>query len=175
METVFSRTCKFLLPKKRKLFEPHDVNFADFDSSQLAVFKGVIIDRVQRLKAGRAVLKSRKSRASYGVGIRRPYDAHKHVGQACIKGLDGRLYVCNQIGWITRKVSDPSTAKSQSAVDAHNSNRVRPSNPKSLSSTKAFTIFYPMRILGCSQQYFTSPGLILIVSPRIYSMVWLLY
>ena len=73
------------------------------------------------------------------------YDADKHVGQPCFKGLNGKIYVQNQVSWIIRKVSDASIAKSKSAVGAHYSNRVRPSNLKSPSFTEFPTTFYPMR------------------------------
>ena len=77
---------------------------ADFCKSQLSVVNGLVSDRVQRLNTGKAVLKSRKCPASYGVALNPPYDEKRHVGEDTYKDIDGVTYVKNQIHWLIRRV-----------------------------------------------------------------------
>ncbi|KAI9780171.1 MAG: hypothetical protein M1839_007008 [Geoglossum umbratile] len=67
---------------------------------QLAVCKGLVIDRIQHLRCGTGVLQTRRCRASYGILFNEPYDKRKHRGQKPLKGpLDGKEYVIDQIDW----------------------------------------------------------------------------
>lgn len=78
---------------------------------QLAVCKGLVIDRVRRLQTGRAVLGWRCARASYGTKCRILYDKEnpEHFNRQTIKDLlDNRYYICDAIAWFIKKVTwDP--------------------------------------------------------------------
>ena len=80
-------------------------------NSQLAVVKGLVIDRIQKMKSGRAVLGSRICRASYALSLDVPYNARKHSGQEVYKHYDGVLYARNQMDWMIRKVYYPVIPK----------------------------------------------------------------
>ena len=72
--------------------------------SPLAVCKGLVLDRVQRVFHGTSVLCKRRCRASYGVLCSERYDKNRHHGQTPVKSpLDGKYYVTNQIDWFIRK------------------------------------------------------------------------
>ncbi len=66
--------------------------------------KGLVIDRIQKLKSGRAVLNSRICRASYALSLDLPYDSKKHKGQEVYKHYDGVVYARKQLDWMIRKV-----------------------------------------------------------------------
>ena len=66
--------------------------------------KGLVIDRIQKLSSGRAVLISRICRASYAIKIDSHYDPKKHKGQEVYKTYDSLLYVRDQLEWMIRKV-----------------------------------------------------------------------
>lgn len=71
---------------------------------QLAVCKGIVADRVRKLKAGKAILKSRCCRASYGTLCKEEYDEKRHVGRATSKDeLNGKLYVTKSIEWFIKQ------------------------------------------------------------------------
>ena len=67
--------------------------------------KGLVIDRIQKLRSGRAVLNTRICRASYAISLDLPYDPKKHKGQEVYKHYDGVLYARNQMDWMIRKVN----------------------------------------------------------------------
>lgn len=71
---------------------------------QLAVVKGLVIDRIQKVKSGRAVLKGRACRASYGVEGLARYDRKKHQGEQVIEAPDGKRWADHQVNWIIKKV-----------------------------------------------------------------------
>ena len=66
--------------------------------------KGLVIDRIQKLRSGRAVLNSRICRASYAILWDPPYNRKKHKGQEVYKKFDGVVYVKDQLEWMVRKV-----------------------------------------------------------------------
>lgn len=72
--------------------------------SQLAVVKGLVIDRVQKLKSGKAVLGRRICRASYGIEMSVRYNKDEHIGRSVYRDLDGELWVKGQIDWMIKKV-----------------------------------------------------------------------
>jgi len=76
----------------------------DSNCSQLAVVKGLVIDRIQKLKSGTAVLKGRMCRNSYGIKDYVPYHEDQHIGQPVFTDLDGTLCVDDQIFWAIKKV-----------------------------------------------------------------------
>ena len=74
---------------------------------QLAVCKGIVADRVRKLKAGKAVLRSRCCRASYGTLHKEEYDQSKphHVGRPItVDPLNGKSYVTRSIDWFIKQV-----------------------------------------------------------------------
>ncbi|KAI9760223.1 MAG: hypothetical protein M1840_002585 [Geoglossum simile] len=77
------------------------------DDPQLAVCKGLVIDRVHRLKYGQSILFTRCCRASYGILFNEPYDKKKHAIQKDMKPLkgplDGKEYAIDQIHWLVRQ------------------------------------------------------------------------
>lgn len=74
---------------------------------QLAVCKGIVADRVRRLRAGTSVLSYRCCRASYGTICKELYnkDNPQHVGRATtLDPLNGKPYVTQSIAWFIVKV-----------------------------------------------------------------------
>ncbi|KAH0542983.1 hypothetical protein FGG08_002671 [Glutinoglossum americanum] len=70
---------------------------------QLAVCKGLVIDRVHRLKHGVSILSTRCCRASYGILFNELYDRRKHSKQRMPprKGpTDRKEYAVDQIWWL---------------------------------------------------------------------------
>jgi hypothetical protein len=75
---------------------------------QLVVCKGIVADRVQKLKSGKSILEWRCSRASYGTICKMLYDPSnpQHFGeQTQMDPLDNKLYVVNYISWFIKQVS----------------------------------------------------------------------
>ncbi|KAL9614056.1 MAG: hypothetical protein Q9167_001410, partial [Letrouitia subvulpina] len=73
---------------------------------QLAVCKGLVADRVRRLNAGKAVLRQRCCRASYGTVCKEAYDKDNpsHIGRETVKDpLNGKLFVTKSIAWFIKK------------------------------------------------------------------------
>ncbi|KAH8678627.1 hypothetical protein BGZ60DRAFT_555189 [Tricladium varicosporioides] len=73
---------------------------------QLVVCKGIVADRVQKLKSGKSVLGWRCSRASYGTLCKVLYnpDNPQHYGQRTERdSLDGKLYVTGCINWFIKQ------------------------------------------------------------------------
>jgi len=80
---------------------------ADKPYRPLAVCKGLVIDRIQRLSHRTSVFRTRRARASYGILHDERYNKRKHLGQSPTKNpLDGNKYVRNQIDWLIRKGED---------------------------------------------------------------------
>jgi hypothetical protein len=74
---------------------------------QLAVAKGIVHDRAQKLNSGQSVLGWRCARASYGALCKRQYQPHNplHQGLSISRDpLDGIVYVTDSIEWFIRKV-----------------------------------------------------------------------
>ncbi|CAO1605257.1 hypothetical protein XANCAGTX0491_008779 [Xanthoria calcicola] len=73
---------------------------------QLAVCKGLVGDRLRRLKAGQPVLKYRCCRASYGTICKELYnkDNPLHRGRSMYKDpMNGKVYVTQSIAWFIKK------------------------------------------------------------------------
>ena len=86
----------------------HPQENANLDQSQLCVAKGLVIDRLQKVSIGHAVMKSRFCRASYGFLHKEEYnpEANRHLGRNPVRDpLDGRYYVDDMIKWVVKKVS----------------------------------------------------------------------
>lgn len=67
---------------------------------QLAVCKGIVADRLSKLKAGQSILGWRCCRASYGVICRELYDSKRHIGRPTAMDVqDNRVYVDNCVEW----------------------------------------------------------------------------
>ncbi|KAF8866590.1 hypothetical protein BDZ45DRAFT_578820 [Acephala macrosclerotiorum] len=74
------------------------------DEPQLAVVKGLVLDRMLRMTTGKAVLRERLARASYGVVCDVVYDPRRDIGHTPYKDpLDGRLWLKNHIIWVIKK------------------------------------------------------------------------
>lgn len=75
-------------------------------NSQLAVMKGLVIDRLRKIETGQPVLRIRRARVSYGILSAVPYDPKIHDGEDIVTDpVDGRQYANNMIKWIIKKVS----------------------------------------------------------------------
>lgn len=71
---------------------------------QLAVAKGLVIDRVQALREGVGVYTGKCSRVSYGVLCRRPYDKDSHRGEPTeMDPLDKVVYAKEQVDWLIKE------------------------------------------------------------------------
>ncbi|KAN0119207.1 hypothetical protein V8E51_001415 [Hyaloscypha variabilis] len=73
---------------------------------QLVVCKGIVADRVYKLRTGRSVLNWRCSRASYGTISKVPYNPQstEHFGRTPVRDdHDGRLYILDCITWFIKK------------------------------------------------------------------------
>ncbi|KAG9239683.1 hypothetical protein BJ875DRAFT_538458 [Amylocarpus encephaloides] len=73
---------------------------------QLVVCKGIVADRIQKLKSGKSVLGWRCSRASYGTSCKVLYNPQdpRHFGQQTMKdALDGKLYVTSVVEWFIKQ------------------------------------------------------------------------
>lgn len=74
------------------------------ETPQLAVVKGLVIDRMRKLQTGLPVVASRRCRMSYGILTAIPYDARKHASEEqFLDPFDQRLYANNMIQWIIKK------------------------------------------------------------------------
>jgi hypothetical protein len=76
---------------------------------QLAVCKGLIVDRLQKLRVGQGVLGWRCCRASYGLICKELYDKSNPKHNNCTTQKDPKdreLYVHNRIDWLVVKVSN---------------------------------------------------------------------
>jgi hypothetical protein len=74
---------------------------------QLVVCKGIVADRVQKLKTGTSVLNWRCCRASYGTLAKVPFNPQnpEHFGRSPVKdAFDGKLYILECISWFIKEV-----------------------------------------------------------------------
>ena len=80
----------------------HSVNHI---GSQLVVCKGLVIDRLHRLKYNTFILPSLCCRGSYGILYNEPFDSRKHRQKKNIRKdpSDGKKYVVDQIKWLIRQ------------------------------------------------------------------------
>ena len=83
------------------------LNLADEEESQIAVVHGLVIDRVQALHRGEAVLRDRCCRLSYGVRVQVEYNpenpAHRDQ-KTFLDDRDGKRWVKDQIEWLVKQV-----------------------------------------------------------------------
>lgn len=75
---------------------------------QEVVAKGLVINRLQKMKIGTSVLTSRISVNSVGLVTDIRYDPAKHANATVHKALNGRKYADNAIKWLIRE-GDPLT------------------------------------------------------------------
>jgi len=77
---------------------------------KLSVVKGLVMDRKQRLVSGRAALKTRIARASYGVLCRQLYNPNIHVNADVEYDfyIKKQKWAINQIDWLIKKVDHTS-------------------------------------------------------------------
>jgi hypothetical protein len=74
---------------------------------QLSVCKGLVADRLRKLKVGEGVLGWRCCRASYGLICKELHDKNnpKHIGRGVERDpRDGKSYVPDCIDWFVEKV-----------------------------------------------------------------------
>jgi len=73
---------------------------------QLAVVRGLVINKVQKMKLGKPVIHSKSCRASYGIVCTQPYDKKMHYGQEVIHDeFTGEKLAKDQISWMVVKVN----------------------------------------------------------------------
>jgi hypothetical protein len=76
---------------------------------QLVVCKGIVADRIQKLKSGLSVLRWRCSRASYGTLCKALYNPNnpEHFGKKGHKDQwDGKLYIDDWVDWFITQVTE---------------------------------------------------------------------
>lgn len=73
---------------------------------QLAVVKGLVVDRRQKLESGTALLTYRVARRSYGILCREPWNPNIHIDEDVVMDsfIPDLRWANNQIDWIIRKV-----------------------------------------------------------------------
>jgi hypothetical protein len=73
---------------------------------QLAVAKGLVEDRRQKLQRGRSVIATRVARASYGVLCMKEYNPSIHILEDMKPDVfhPKKKWVLNQIDWLIKKV-----------------------------------------------------------------------
>lgn len=74
---------------------------------QLAVCKGLVADRVSKIKSGVSILHWRRCRASYGTLCREIYnpDNPHHIGRPTVKdGMNGKRFVLQSVEWFIKQV-----------------------------------------------------------------------
>jgi hypothetical protein len=107
---------KYVLKRLQERYEGRPARFPNIQSlevrvapePQLAVCKGIVIDRVYKLRTGRSILGWRCSRASYGTMSKVLYNPQRpdHFGKTPVKDeRDGKLYIEDCITWFIEKVS----------------------------------------------------------------------
>ena len=78
-------------------------------SRQLAVVKGLVQDRMSKLKTKKPILGARKSRQSLGLIVNQQYVPHKHQGADLMTDpIDGQTYAKNQVVWFVKQVGSPA-------------------------------------------------------------------
>ncbi|KAH7321601.1 hypothetical protein BKA65DRAFT_598749 [Rhexocercosporidium sp. MPI-PUGE-AT-0058] len=73
---------------------------------QLVVCKGIVADRLQKLRGGQSVLGWRCCRASYGTICKVPYNPNNslHFGQKTHRdAVDGKVYVSDVVDWFIKQ------------------------------------------------------------------------
>ncbi|EON62947.1 hypothetical protein W97_02173 [Coniosporium apollinis CBS 100218] len=97
---------------------------------QLAVCKGMVADRVRKLKSGKAVLGWRCSRASYGTICRIKYNKKNpdHIGKKTERDSEnGKLYITKAVAWFIKKGEPVSVDK---PIVHSFSRRITPGDPR---------------------------------------------
>lgn len=69
----------------------------------LAVCKGLVLSRMLNIQHSVNLLTNRVSLHSYGVLYKEPFDSNRHDKKDCVKGLDGKSYVTNQVFKLIKK------------------------------------------------------------------------
>ncbi|EME78602.1 uncharacterized protein MYCFIDRAFT_190830 [Pseudocercospora fijiensis CIRAD86] len=103
---------------------------------QLAVCKGLVADRLRKLKAGQGVLSWRCCRASYGLLCKEVFDPENvkhHERRATIDARDGKMYVNNCIAWFVKKGSPVSM---DHPIVHDFKRKVAPGDPRKVFATK---------------------------------------
>lgn len=102
----YVRTCLM----ERYVYNPHpnglQLQIVTSSEPQLAVAKGLVEDRRQKLESGRSVLATRIARASYGIICMREFNSKVHFGEEIqFDALNPKKkWVLNQIDWVIKKV-----------------------------------------------------------------------
>lgn len=73
---------------------------------QLAVVKGLVVDKRQKLDSGMSLLTYRVARRSYGVVCREEWNPNIHIDEDVVldRFIPGKRWANNQIDWVIRKV-----------------------------------------------------------------------
>ncbi|KAL1629825.1 hypothetical protein SLS56_005221 [Neofusicoccum ribis] len=90
----------------RSFSNTRNLRFRIAPDPQLAVCKGLVIDRLRRLQSGQGVLNMLCCRASYGTMCRIEYDKknEEHFNKATFKDeRDGKAYLSDAIAWFIKK------------------------------------------------------------------------
>lgn len=88
------------------VFNARDMSVRVAPDTTLVVCKGLVADRLAKIKSGRAVLGWRCCRASYGTRCRVRYDPQnpQHFGQKTTRdSVDGKLYVESVVDWFIKQ------------------------------------------------------------------------
>ncbi|KAF7196595.1 Heat shock 70 kDa protein 12A [Pseudocercospora fuligena] len=114
---------------------------------QLAVCKGLVADRLRKLKSGQSVLRWRCCRASYGLlckEIFNPENVKHHERRTSIDARDGKMYVNNCIAWFVKKGSPISIDQ---PIVHDFKRKVAPGDPRKAFPTKIVVSYVEKNLL----------------------------
>ncbi|KIW66690.1 hypothetical protein PV04_05998 [Phialophora macrospora] len=102
-EYVFKQLEKRYIHERPNLYAPH-LRIVTTNYPHLSVVKGLLIDRLQKLKFTKSVLRVRKCRQSLGIVCEQVYNPSQHKGAKLKKDpVDGLTYAVDQIAWFVRQ------------------------------------------------------------------------
>ncbi|KAK2801105.1 hypothetical protein FQN50_007832 [Emmonsiellopsis sp. PD_5] len=76
------------------------------DDPQLAVCKGLVLDRIHRVKHGHSMISTRSSRFSYGILYNKEFSPSIYRRRPEGLEIDGKYYLVDQIHWLLKR-GDP--------------------------------------------------------------------
>ncbi|ETI22823.1 hypothetical protein G647_06899 [Cladophialophora carrionii CBS 160.54] len=102
-EYVFKQLEKRYIHERPNLYAPH-LRIVTTNYPHLSVVKGLLIDRLQKLKFTKSVLRARKCRQSLGIVCEQLYNPSQHKGAKLkVDPVDGLTYAVDQISWFVRQ------------------------------------------------------------------------
>ncbi|KIW94189.1 uncharacterized protein Z519_05505 [Cladophialophora bantiana CBS 173.52] len=102
-EYVFKQLEKRYVHEQPNVYAPY-LRIVTTNYPHLSVVKGLLIERLQKLKFTKSVLRARKCRQSLGILCEQLYDPVRHRGAKLkVDPTDGLTYAVDQISWFIRQ------------------------------------------------------------------------